>query len=1269
MRSAVTFQLNGVLQTVRGPDVWRMTADWLRRDRALTGTKIVCAEGDCGACTILRAQAKPNPQFQSLNACITPLFTLDGCVVLTVEALAEHGQLHPVQTAMRDQHGAQCGYCTPGFVMALAGALEEHPRLTARQAANELTGNLCRCTGYAHILEAATAVTLPNAGLLAKRFLTGKTLGRLRLQLREPLRVQADHAELLAPTTLSEAAQFLLDHPDARIVAAATDLGVVANRGKPLPNFCLTLQNIPQLSRISVQKQTVTLGARVTLTELRHAVRDLLPELAGMLDVFASPQIKNAATLVGNIANGSPIGDTLPFLLVSNARVQAVRMGEKGLQKRWILLTKLYLGYRQLALQPGELLAQVAFDLPQPGEVLKLYKVAQRKDLDISTVAAAILCRLDAQGQVLTAKLAYGGVAATPIRLPALEKWLLGKKLDAPTLKEAKLRLQSLLSPLSDLRGGALYRRQVAGNLLERYAHDLKAPPPKIQQPLQIQLEQSPDSPPHDAAQGHVTGLSQYVDDRPPEPGELHVGVVFSPHARARILAIDARQTLKIPGVVQVFTAKDLAHNLWGSIFIDQPILAHEDVHFVGEAVALVAAQTPEVLQIALKTVHVRYEILPAILTVDAALAAQSFFGAERFIVRGDAQKALAASPHTLHGTLKIAGQDHFYLENQGAIAYPRENGRLEVHSSTQHTTETQHLAAEACGVPFADVTCITQRLGGGFGGKESQAGPIAAWAALVAHKTGKPARLVLNKDDDMISTGKRNPYQIDWQVGFDNEGHILGLKADLWGNGGAFADLSTAILERAMLHVDNATFLPNVQIRGRVCRTHEQPHTAFRGFGGPKGVALIEHIQERIARVLGLDALDVRMRNVYAPGKDVTPYGQVVENNQLPAIYQTLEKTSAYRERRTEIRRWNQENHQTIRGLSLTAVKFGIAFTTRFLNQANALVILHRDASVQVSTGAVEMGQGVQTRVAQLVAEQFGLPLQRVRMMPTATDKNANTSPTAASSGTDLNGAAAMDACHRLKLRLATLLLRLQDVPPAQWGSKIAGLGTRPEIEVGQGDPGALTQVEFADGQVRVLATDFHLPLADLLREAWLQRISLTEYGFFRTPHLAFDKLAGQGRAFLYFTQGAAVSEVEIDRLTGETKVRRVDILLDAGRPVNAALDVGQIAGGFVQGMGWVTTEKLFYDAAGKLLSHAPSTYKIPNIQDMPRDFRVALWPNDDNVANLRGTKAVGEPPLLLGISVWTAILDALADVQGQVPNLGIPATAEAILGALTGN
>lgn len=792
---------------------------------------------------------------------------------------------------------------------------------------------------------------------------------------------------------------------------------------------------------------------------------------------------------------------------------------------------------------------------------------------------------------------------------------------------------------------------------------------------------------PHDSAHTHVCGESEFVDDRPIMRNELFADVFYSSRAHALIKKIDFTEVLKQPKVVAVFTGRDFHNNLWGTIFRDQPILAIDKVQFAGEGIALIVAETAEAAQRAKSKVIIEYTDLEAVLSIDEAKQKNSFIIPARKIERGEVDKKLATSPHRLDGQIVIQGHDHFYLESQASIVYPLEDGQVEVHSSSQHPTETQHVVAHALGIPDKDVLCQVKRMGGGFGGKESQSAPFAAMAALAAVRLKRPVRLCLTKDDDMVMTGKRNPFENEYTVGFDDEGRFIAMDVRLFSDAGAYADLSTSIMERAMLHSDNSYYIPHMRVTGQVCKTNHHSHTAFRGFGGPKGVATVEKIIEEIAHYLKKDAVDIRKINLYSDhgGRNRTHYGQIVENNCLERLVSGLEQRCDYRQRRKEIDEYNRESDRFVRGLSLTTVKFGISFTTRFLNQANALVVVHNDGTLQIATGATEMGQGVNARIAEMVTRELGLPRGAARVMPTRTDKNANTSPTAASSGTDLNGAAALLATRKIKKRLSELALKLLDIHKEKWASKTAGLGTQAEVELAspnldENDPnkgadwksGIATyfDMRFEDGWVyHPDHLEKKIEFKYLVLEAYLNRVSLSDYAFYKIPGIEFNKMTGQGDAFLYFTQGAACSEVSLNRDTGEVKILRTDILMDLGRPVNEDLDVGQVSGAFVQGLGWVTTENLFYNDQGFLLSHAPSTYKIPNVQDTPRIFNIDLLENDENYANVRGTKAVGEPPLLLAVSAWTAVTNALSYLppyKKMYPTIRIPATSENVLRAM---
>lgn len=757
---------------------------------------------------------------------------------------------------------------------------------------------------------------------------------------------------------------------------------------------------------------------------------------------------------------------------------------------------------------------------------------------------------------------------------------------------------------------------------------------------------------PHDSARGYVTGQAQYVDDAPPLHGELFVDFVWSPVAHGEIRSIELADAARIEGVAALLTARDIpGENRFGPIFQDELLLAEREVNFIGQPVVVIAAASREITRRAKALVRIDFAPLEPLFTIDAARAKESYIGVPRRISRGDAAAALARAPHVLEGVFETGGQDHFYLESQAAIAIPGEDGTIVVRSSTQNPSEVQEVVAHLLQLQLNQVVVEATRMGGGFGGKECQATHPAAIAALVAHHTRRPARIAYGKDDDMIVTGKRHPFQSSYRAGFDNDGRLLALKVDLYSDGGAYADLSPAVLSRALAHAENAYFVPDVEITGRICRTNNAPTTAFRGFGGPQGVASIENIIEEIALFLGRDSYDIRRVNCYGvDDRNITPYGQVIENNTLPRLFDELVARSDYRRRVEAVRDFNARASTELKGIALTPVKFGISFNTTFLNQANALVNVYIDGTVQVSTGATEMGQGVNTKIRQLVADELGVAISSVRLMTTSTEKNNNTSATAASSASDLNGSAAVDACRRIRARLADCA--------ATELAKRAGL-----------ENPAAESVVFSEGQVWDSRNPaVVIPFGELARIAHRQRVNLGEKGFYATQGINFDLESGRGSPFLYFTNGCAVSEVAIDRFTGMLRILRCDLLMDIGKPINPGIDRGQIAGGFVQGIGWCTTEELRYDSDGMLLTHSPTTYKIPNVQDIPEIFNIDWIENESNTRNIRGSKAVGEPPLLLAISVWAAIRNAISHVgNGERVTLRLPATPEEILRRLT--
>ena len=759
----------------------------------------------------------------------------------------------------------------------------------------------------------------------------------------------------------------------------------------------------------------------------------------------------------------------------------------------------------------------------------------------------------------------------------------------------------------------------------------------------------------HDSAISHVTGESIFIDDRPKMQNEVLVGVLGAPISAGLVKKIDFSSALKVEGILGIYTAKDFPHNRWGTIIPEQPILVDDIIGYIDEPICLIAGLSDVAILTAKKLIKIEVEEKEPILTIDQAVLAQQFICVATPFKRGDVDNAMKNAPHVLKGEFICGGQEHFYMESQATIVYPLENGQMEVHSSSQHPTETQHVVAHALGLDFSQVVCVVKRMGGGFGGKESQAAHFAAMAALVAFKLKRPARLALSKDDDMMMTGKRHPFKNFYEVGFDNDGTILAFKAKLYANGGAYTDLTPSILDRAMFHIDGSYYFENCLIEGSAVRTNQHSNTAFRGFGGPQGNMTIESVIEDMANYLKIDSFRIRHRNLY--GKDsrnITPYGQIVDNNVLPEIFEKLHASSGYEKLALEVAAFNKEKNGKVQGLSMTGCKFGIAFTARHLNQGNALVNVHLDGTVQVSTGATEMGQGVNTKMQQITAHAFGIDPKKVIVMSTSTEKNHNTSPTAASSGADINGAATLLACQKILARL-------------KWVAHLNFLGVtfNDKDELPTFDESINTDyILFEQELIKHTGTGKTLTWQEVLKIAYFNRVSLGDYAFYRTPDLGFDKKTLTGKAFNYFTNGAAVSLVEIDEYTGELKIKRTDILMDLGRSINPGIDVGQVSGAFVQGAGWVTTENLYYHQSGKLLSHSPTTYKIPNIQDIPREFNIELLENHTNTQNVHRSKAVGEPPLLLGASVWTAVKNALGyRCIKSIPQISSPATHEIIL------
>ena len=1212
-----TLNINGQTVDVSSAGLHQNLLDFLRQS-GRTGTKMGCNEGDCGACTILVLEKQGPPR--ALNSCLALMGSLVGKYILTSEGLANNNDLLPVQQAMVAQNGSQCGYCTPGFICSMAEAAARGMQHNPAAVADQLCGNLCRCTGYRPIREAMQGV--PTSPLENFTALTSVSLP----DYHRPISVEA---------ALALKAQF----PDAPFIAGATELAVLINKRHTRYPAFISLENIAELQRISSTDSHWHIGAGVPLTDLEAALAVEFPALQSMLRLFASRQIRHRATLGGNLVTASPIGDAAPVLLALDATltIQGNRPHKShGPSTPYsVPLSQFFTGYRKTILQPDELLTSINIPRHLPGRTA-FYKVSKRREMDISTVSAAFRLATDSAGNITEVRLAYGGVSATPARALKTEAALTGLSLAEAGSEKILTLLASEFTPLDDLRGSAAYRTALITDLFLKF---LAGETDAIATPVASSFDYPSDkSQSHESAIAHVTGHASYVDDIARKAGTLSLWPIRSIHAHAKFSLSDLAAARNAPGVKAILTAADIPGlNNTGPARHDEPLFAADLVQYHGQLIAAIVATTPEAARLAASLISIDYQPLPPLLGIEPAIAANSFHTDPHFLTRGDITSALTEAPHHLIGTLHIGGQEHFYLETHAASAVPDGEGGVFIQSSTQHPSEVQSIVAEVLHLDRNQVVVECPRMGGGFGGKETQGNVWAALTALAAMETGRPVSIQLDRDLDMEFTGKRHPFFARFNVGYHPDGRLHAAQIDLFSDGGWALDLSQPVNDRGLFHLDNAYYIPHVKFRGQVCKTNTTSHTAFRGFGGPQGMVVIEDILGRIAQALNLPPEVVRQRNFYhGQGEtNTTHYGEAVEGNRLERIWSELLVSSDFAQRRQSIAQWNADHPYQKRGLAITPVKFGISFTLKHYNQAGALVFIYADGSVQVNHGGTEMGQGLHTKILGVAMRELGLPADRIRLMRTRTDKVPNTSATAASSGSDLNGMAVADACQQLRARLAPLAA--------------AQLNCKPK------------DITFADAKL-IAPNGTAIPFKDIIAKAYTERIQLSAAGFYATPDLQWDWQVGKGKPFHYFAFGAAVSEVELDGFTGMNHLRRVDILHDVGDSLNPAIDRGQIEGGFVQGAGWLTCEELKWNPDGKLLTHSASTYTIPTISDAPLDFRVSLLKNATQPSTIHGSKAVGEPPLMLAISVREALRDALHAFGKAAEDIPSPLTPEAL-------
>ncbi len=1291
------FILNGERVRVAGVATTTTLLDWLRGS-GRTGSKQGCAEGDCGACSVALVEREANgkPTFRAINSCIALLPMFAGREVVTVEGLTGGGckqqgprtndpgrmtkgqGLHPVQEAMVEHFGSQCGYCTPGFVMAMFEGYYRHDVKSPASIHDQLAGNLCRCTGYRPIRDAMMAAVAARdaAGVAASASEPNPLAGTrgyedaLAERLGQPVAAPAGMSYtangefFFRPTALAELLALKAAHPTSKLVAGATEIGVEINkRFKKFP-VLISTEGVAELTAIVETPEVWRIGAGATLTVIEEKVAPEFPSLAKMLRVFAARQIRNRATLGGNIATASPIGDSAPVLM----SLDALLVLSSATADRTVAVADFFTGYRQTVLRADEVIREIILlrGGPVPGLTRRVewVKVSHRVELDISIVAAAFRVDLDAAGVVREARLVYGGVAAQTKRALKAEAALMGQRMDDPRVVEV---LRGEFTPIDDVRSGAAYRRGLVVSLWEKFVagetslvHDeavtFAGSSPWVVADASRKLR-------HESAVGHVTGAARYVDDTAQRQSMLEMWPVMAPHARAKILRRDATKARSASGVVAVLLGEDIpGENNTGPVRHDEPLLATDEILFHGQIVAMVVGESVKACREAAALVEVEYEVGPALVGIPAALEAGSFHTAPHTLTRGDCAAALAAAPARVDGEFSCGGQEHFYLETQAAWAEAGEDGTVTVNSSTQHPAEIQTIVAEVLDVPRNKVVVQAPRMGGGFGGKETQGNAWAAYVALAAVKTGRAVRVQLDRDVDMALTGKRHPFHARFSVGHDAEGMLLAAHIELTSDGGWSLDLSQPILDRALFHLDNAYYLPAVQFTGRVAKTNTTSHTAFRGFGGPQGMLVIEEIVDRVARACGLPPEVVRERNLYRGTGETnrTHYREDIGDNRLQAIWAQAKAESNFAARRAALAMWNAAHPRVKRGLAITPLKFGISFTLTHYNQAGAYVLIYGDGSVQVNHGGTEMGQGLYVKMLGVAMRELGVKADAVRIMATATDKVPNTSPTAASSGADLNGMAVAAACVTLRERLVPVAVGL--LAALEVGRAVGGVKPAPQI-------GVASEIVFEAGEVFApTRPERRVSFAAVCAKAYLDRVSLSAGGFYKTPGIQWDWSTASGRPFHYFACGAAVAEVEVDGYTGMSRVRRVDIVHDVGNSLNPGIDRGQIEGGFVQGMGWLTSEELKWDAQGRLLTHSASTYQIPAISDAPMEFNVTLLSNATQPGTIHGSKAVGEPPLMLAFAVREALRDAVGNFGtpgGQVP-LASPATGEVIFQAI---
>ncbi|XP_010545582.1 PREDICTED: xanthine dehydrogenase 1 [Tarenaya hassleriana] len=1318
--------VNGVRRVL--PDgLAHMTLLEYLRDVGLTGTKLGCGEGGCGACTVMISNYDRRSKtclHYAVNACLAPLYSVEGMHVITIEGVGNRKLgLHPVQKSLASLHGSQCGFCTPGFIMSMYALLRSSKNPPSEEEIEEcLAGNLCRCTGYRPIIDAfrvfaktddalysglpslslqdgqnicpstgkpcscgskaknATAICDSNryrpvsfSDIDGSKYVDKELIFPPELSLRKTAPLKLTGARGLIwyrPVRLQQLLEIKAKYPDAKLLVGNTEVGIEM-RLKGLEYWVLiSVAQIPELNVLHVDDNGIEIGSAVRLSELLRLFRSVIKErpdhetsackaFVEQLKWFAGTQIRNVACVGGNICTASPISDLNPLWMSSSAEFRVID-DEKNV--RTVLAEDFFIGYRSVDLRRNEILLSVFLPWTRPLEYVKEFKQAHRRDDDIALVNAGMRVFLEEKGQELIvsdASIAYGGVAALSFCARKTKEFLIGKVWNYDLLQDALKVIQNDVLIREDAPGGMVeFRNSLTLSFFFKFflwvSHQISIVRPAVESipPSHFSAVQPVSRPSrigcqdyetvkqgtsvgsseiHLSAKMQVTGEAEYTDDIPVPPNTLHAALVLSKVPHARILAVDDAAAKASPGFAGLFLAKDVpANNKIGPIVADEELFATDVVTCVGQVIGVVVADTHENAKTAAGKVHVEYEKLPAILSIKEAIDAKSFHpNTEKWLRKGDVELCFESGQcdRIIEGEVQMGGQEHFYLEPHGSLVWTVDGGS-EVHmvSSTQAPQKHQQYVSRVLGLPMSKVVCKTKRIGGGFGGKETRSGFVAAVASVPSYLLNRPVKLILDRDVDMMITGHRHSFLGKYKVGFTNEGKVLALDLEIYNNGGNSLDLSLSVVERAMFHSDNVYEIPNMRIVGKVCFTNFPSNTAFRGFGGPQGMLITENWMQRIAAELDKSPEEIQEMNFQVEGS-ITHYGQRLEYCTLHQLWAELKTSCDFLKVRREVDEFNRDNRWKKRGIAMVPTKFGISFTTKFLNQAGALVHVYTDGTVLVTHGGVEMGQGLHTKVAQIAATAFGIPLSSVYISETSTDKVPNASPTAASASSDMYGAAVLDACEQIKARM---------------------------------EPVA-SKHNFSS-------------FAELASACHLQRIDLSAHGFHIVPDIGFDWKTGKGTAFRYYTYGSAFAEVEIDTLTGDFHTRTADVILDLGYSLNPSIDVGQIEGAFIQGLGWVALEELKWgDAAhrwirpGTLFTAGPGNYKIPSVNDIPFKFKVSLLKGHPNVKAIHSSKAVGEPPFFLASAVFFGIKDAIRAARAEVGlkewfPLDSPATPERI-------